>query len=587
MRMSARILCIAALAFAFVLRAQAVDTVVEGFEGTGNAAGWQSTSPAGQSQNITAQATLNLDSTAHVTQGTEALNCAWGWVVPGADAGGNSYISGGPGVYWSLRINVATPTALSSIPNSSVLRADVFNNTADTLQFSLCVRDDGGTGGLERGPFKPLAPNASTTYEWNMSTEAATTFVTGNSVLDGSSSLLRGYFIYTETQPTNTAPIIDVDNIRIIGAQSDLTAPATTVIYSAEQGSAPGKLLVKWKANTEPDLAEYRVYIARNSDFGSVIGNRFTFPSVPSAIVAAPATSTEIDVTTTEPVYVRVKARDNATPSPNESFADITLGAFLKASGSDPEDLVVLDQNRYVPGTAAFETNGYMHNIVYTAQALQSNNRRFASASGQAIDDDIVTLNPASGGMVIWSNALDGIVARQSVTEDNIAKLTTFSNANGKLFIHGIHLGFDMVTTGSVTSTAFYNNILKASLTNASVVSNAVVADGPFAATGSFFTGDDVFNVAGFATTANEGLGAQSGASTAMAYTGGAGGAPCVYYGNKVVYFGFGFESVREVVDSTGTFANAAAKRAALLATVADYLAPAPTVGAANWELYE
>jgi hypothetical protein len=562
--------------------AYAADIVVEGFENSADPGGWQAVSPSPQTLNATNDA-VPVYVAAHVTEGAQAGQFTTTWTVPGADGGSNAYLPGGVGTYWAVRYNVAAPAAFPTIPNISVLRVDVFNNTPDTIQFALCVRDSGGAGGLERSPFKPLAPNSSTSYEWNMSTEAPTSFVTGNGVLDGSSSVLRGMFVYTETQPTQTNFSIDVDNLRIIGAQSDLTAPAAPRILAAEQGSAPGKLRVRWAANTEPDLAQYRVYLGTDANFGVPIGNRLALPSTPAAIVTAPATQTEVDAPTTGPVYVRVTARDNASPSPNESFPQIALGANLKADGSAPEDTVILDLDRWVPGDPSFEVDGYSHAIVYNSQAEATNGRYFQSYAAIGLTSGILTMpSPSANGVVIWANGIDGATASESLSSQNVTNLTNFANGNGNLLISGIGLGRDLSTNGDAADQAFYANILKATLAVPGTSVNAIVSStAPFDAVGTLETGADVFNLAGFATTSNEAMTAQAGASAAMDYNPAAAGQACVYYGNKVVFLGFGFESVRD--NANPTFAGAAAKRATLMNAAVQYLLGAPV---ADWQLY-
>lgn len=562
------------------------DTLIEGFENTADPGGWRSVSPAPQTMNATLD-TVPIYVTEHVTQGIYAGQFTTTWTIPGGAGASNPYYTTGTLTFWAVRYNVAIPTAFTSIPNTSKLRVDVFNNSADTIMFSLCVRDQGGAGGLERGPFKPLAGNTTTTYEWNMVTEPCTSFVTGNGVLEGTSSVLRGCFIYTETEPTQAAFSMDVDNLRIVDAQTDLTAPAPPVLLSTMQGPNPGEMVVKWAPNTESDLAQYRIYMATDANFGVPIGNRFGWPGTPTAIVLPPATQTTLtDVPTTGPVYIRLTARDNATPSPNESFANPALGTNLKPDGLTPDDLVVLDLKRFEPGPPEFELNGYAHMIVYDSQALNANNRTFQSCMGTAVSSGVVTLAPSFTGVTIWSCALDGVaVTTPTLTDENVTNLTNFVNNNGNLLISGIYLGRDLQTNGTPSRQAFYTDVLKANLATDSVATNQIDSfNPPFAASGTFNTGDNAFDFAAWATTSNEGITTQTGALPIMDYNPVpvTGGQACVYWGYRVVYFGFGFESVRD--NANATFAGAAAKRATIMNEAETYLLDSSEVS--DWQLF-
>lgn len=569
----------------------AADTVVEGFENDADPAGWQAVSPDGQTTNATNPGTVPVFGADHVTEGAKSGKFTVTWTLPGAPTGAsNPYVSTDPLTFWSIRYNVATPTGLpnNSIPNTSKVRCDIYNNTADAIQFALCVRDNAGGGGLERGPFKTIAANTSTIYEWDMATEAATSFVTGDGVLDGSSSVLRGAFLYSTTAPTVADFSMDVDNIRIVEAQSDLQAPAIPTILAARQGSAPGKLKIDWVANTEPDLKEYKIYMMKNADFGKKIQNRFDVPKTATKVVAAPATTTEIDVVTSEPVYVYLTAADTALPSQNESQPSKILGAYLAEDGSVPGNIVVFDNKRYPPTDPNFATYGYLHMIVYDAQALQAAGKRFESCVAKAVSDSLVTLTPGNG-VTIWGCAVDGVsTAVDSVSTPSISKITDYVNAGGKLMISGNGIGADMVTNGDATQQAFYANILRATLINSNAAQTQINLGGIFSTAGLLLhTGTNQFDVAAYATATNEVIDAAGGAYSACSYEGVTSGAAAVYWGNKVVYLGFGFESIRDTATSNN-FANAKALRAAVMEAIMNYLNPPPqSAVTGSWSLYE
>jgi hypothetical protein len=565
----------------------AADTVIEGFE-SGNPLGWASTSDPPQSLNATNVAPV-IPSTSgpnRATEGTKTGLFSTTWTSGGT--GSNGYISGGTTTFWSTRLNCASYTAGINIPNASLLRADVYNNTSDPIQFALYVGDNGGAGGLERGPFMTLAAGANT-YEWDMTAGCTGILWSGNGTLDGSGSKLRGIVIYTETQPINAAFSMDVDNIRIVGAQSDLTPPAPPHILSVSQGSAAGKLLVKWAVNSESDMKEYNIKMSDDAHFTN---NRFnsTFTTI-LATITHPTTQAEVTVPTTGAVYIEVTAVDKATPVNNESGPSQVLGASLNPSGAAGQVLVVLDNKRYnsITTTSDYTVQGYYHMIVYNAQALEDNGYYFASCTAPAIENGTVTLTPASDKVVIWSTARDGETGTErSVSAGSITPLTTYINAGGRIMLSGTGIGKDMVTAGNAT--AFYNNVLMANLVNGAIASNAITGDDIFASVGTFYTGDNMWDYAAFAITAttatNESISAQSGATAVMAY--GAGGHAAVYHGNKVVLLGFGFESVRNVSGLTGgTFAASRLVRQNLLAPIINYLMTPAPLNVKTWNIYE
>jgi hypothetical protein len=332
-------------------------------------------------------------------------------------------------------------------------------------------------------------------------------------------------------------------------------------------------------------MKEYNVKMSDDAHFPA---NRFlnAFTTI-LATVNHPTTQAEVTVPTTGAVYIHVTAVDNATPLNNESGPSQVLGASLNPSGAAGQVLVVLDNKRYNPITTPsdYTVQGYYHMIVYNAQALEDNGCYFGSCTAPAIENGTVTLTPASNKMVIWSTARDGETGTErSVSAGSITPLTTYINAGGKIMLSGIGIGKDMFTAANAT--AFYTNVLKANLVSGAIASNTVIGDDIFAAVGTFYTGDNIWDYAAFAMTANnESIDAQSGATAAMAY--GAGGHAVVYYGSKVVLFGFGFESARSVVDSTGTFAAARLVRQDLLAPIINYLIPIPILSARTWTIYE
>ncbi|HMX61432.1 MAG TPA: hypothetical protein PKD58_00020 [Candidatus Sumerlaeota bacterium] len=592
--------CLAAVAL-LGTAAMAPAAVVEGFEVNTPPVpfGWiDAGSPVPQTFNKAATAAWTRETTAaspagNVTEGTQCGRLNVSWTLPGAAGTNPSYLPGTDATYWSLRINAPTGPSQSSIPHTATLTADIFNHSTDTYQFAFTLID---SEGLKNLPFLSIPPGA-TTVSWDLSllTTAGAgveNFTGSTKALVGSSSFIRGLFVFTDSAATPTGPLIlDVDNVQLLTSQTDFTPPAPPTVLSLEQGTNPGDLIVKWAANSEPDLASYNIYLATNADFSTPILNRLSFPALPVANVAAPATQTTLTgVDTTQPVYIRMTAIDNATPSANESLGSAAYGAFLEASGATPKDLVVLDYDRYAPSESLFTQNGYAHGTVYYSQALQTKGRTFVTINADAVENGSVTLAPGADHIVYWANALDGdLVIGQSLAATAQTALTTYVNAGGNLFISGNNLGKDLVTNAA--GPTFFANILSASLVSDNAAQNALDNNNltlfPNVAA-TFATGADVFNVAGYPTSDNEVLSPLSTAVGALAYSGNTTGSAGILNNGTTVYLGFGFESIRDVTTNpTSNFAAARAVRDALLGDAVDYLLAAPPSDASSWSMYQ
>ncbi len=579
------------LALCSIVPMAMADTVIESFENA-NPAGWRTTSPQpGQDRNIASPRYSPIPQyvTEHVTHGAAAGRFGANWTLPGVDypANANVYESGGTTLYWALRISTASGAALGNIPTSAELHADIYNRTADPMQFAFVVSD----GGLERGPLTTLAPNASTEYVWKLS-EGCTGWVTGNGVWNSGTVVMNSMLLYTTTAPTAAQFTFDIDNVRVVTPQTDFTPPAPPVLLSLKQGTNPGDLLVSWVANTEPDLDHYAIYLGTNSNFA---GNRMTFPSTPFATAASSATSAVLTgVTPEQAIYIRLTAFDNATPQQNESGKSIFLAARLRADGGSTLDQIVLDLDRYPNTNSYFVDAGYYHMSVYNAQALATNGRNYISCLARAVADGSVVLAPSTNTFVVWSNGMDGDAAGSAPTggeglsEANVSKLASYIDAGGRLMISGTGFITDL-NAGSSAKQAFLADKLKAILVSDNIASDTINTSGIFTSLSAFRTGTDLWSYAAWAGTHNDQIAARSGAVPAMNYN--SAESACVCYGEQVVSFGFEFEMVRP--DPCTSFAQGAAARAALMADVIDYLTsppvdtPTPSTGVREFEVYE
>jgi hypothetical protein len=560
--------------------------ILESFENTGDPADWRCSSPEPQEWNVDVHQgpAAPIFATTHVTDGARSGNFTFTWTKPGLE--NTTHYYGTVHLYWADRISVNAPANLGEsglVLVNSVLKADVYNDSNDAVGMAFSVHD--GLG-YERNAWTPLTPKGTTTVTWDLGTEPCYGWLNGDGSFGSATNVtFRGLYIYTESEPGDATFSIFVDNIRM-EAQTDTDPPDAPVILSTTQGSAPGKLLITWAPNSEPDMLQYKIYQGDNHDFGATLTNRLALGTV-KATVAHPTTSFEIDVPTTGPVYIHMKAVDNATPIHNESYNSIAFGASLRPDGAQPDDLVVLDLDRNPPGSSQYIDEGYYHDIVYYAQGLEDLGRYFESASAAGVADGTMPLIPNSSGIVAWANLKDGeAVTGQSISDTNVGKLTTFVNDGGNLMISGTALGEDLQTNGSTAGQAFYSGILKASLASDNVAVNEITGGGaPFPSVGTFQTGDNIYSYGAGATLDNEALMPTGGSSVSMSYTGVGSGYASVYYGYKVVYFGFAWETVRD--NANATFAKAREKRAAILDATIDYLLTTIASADAKWALYE
>ncbi|MGI8905139.1 MAG: hypothetical protein ACR2IE_01455 [Candidatus Sumerlaeaceae bacterium] len=575
-----------------LIPALGASAAIEGFETNTDPGNWQASSPAGQTQNATNPVSTDTPKfvAAHVTEGTLAGEFVTTWTIPGAAAGSNSFVSGGPLTYWSIRYNCNAPASLTgnSLSNTAILVADVFNNNPYPIQLSLVV-DSASSTQLERGPLVSFPANSAGTYTWNLGTTPATGWVTGDGTITYPARL-KTILLYTETEPTSNLNSFFIDNIRNSNAQTDVTAPAPPVPYSAKQGPNSGDVVLTWKANTEPDLAQYKIFAATDANFHAPTFNRLTFPA--TAIATAAAGATNITLTgqaTGSNLYYKITAVDNATPQANESVSNVVLGVRLSPTGAAPADRVIIDADRNVPGSSSFTDEGYFHAIVYDGIALNGLSRTYDSGTAAAVDAGLLTLTPSATGAVIWSNLLDGSsTSSVALTTQSVTALTAFNTADGNLLISGAGLAEDLSTRGASTQ-AFLTNVLKSSLVNPNSGSTTATISGTGVLSG--FTGNtniSVFinNQVAFQTSSNEVLQALSGSVGAAEYSNvpNTTGYAAVVNGNKVVHLGFGFESIGDSAGAT----NSQTVRQTLLNSAITYLLAGPTPAAASdWQLLE
>lgn len=556
---------------------------IESFENSADPVNWQAVSPTSQTHNATnpAAASTPVFSTSHVTEGAQSGEFIATWALPGVDAGNNPHVSGGTLRFWSIRYNAGSQgnmTGNSINSATGAIAADVYNNNPYPISMSVVMLDGSQ---LERGPFIEFPANSSGTYTWDLAATAPVGWVIGNGAFENASVQIKSIVLYTETEPTDGNSSFFIDNIRDANQQTDVTAPEPTILYSAKQGAAPGSVLVSWKANTESDLDGYNIYVASDANFGVPTINRLIFPTAPHSSVAASATSVELTgLPMDENIYVMVRAFDNATPVKNEAAAHTPLGVRLRSDGGAADDRVVLDYQRRQPGTAEFALEGYSHGIAYNARALHSLGRYFDSVTAEAIDDSAETLAVSSTGITIWSNLLDGNAnASVALSDQSVAALTTFYNANGNLMISGAGLAEDLSLRGGAQQT-FLSDVLKATILNPANGVSTINPTAPFAAMGTVTTlASNFTNISAMGTTSNETLEPIGTAIGVGQYEGSAVADAGVAHEGRVVHLGFAFEAAASSDSAASELA-----RQNLLNDIIVYLTSTSDVD--TWELY-
>lgn len=523
-------------------------------------------------------------STDHFTEGSKSGLFKTTWKI-GAEATDTNAPFGTAPV-WGHRFNVPAPANLSgnSLPiSSAILKMDVYNPNNYPVNVTLAVNAASGMTGLKRGPYLEVPANSTGDYTWNLATDPVVAIYSGTHGSWGTATSVRvaTLIAWTDEEPDSADFSLYVDNIRNSTAQTDVTAPGKVKILSATQGSAPGKLLVKWEPVTDVDLAGYKLFV---KDSSAVVNNTLTFDTTPQFTPAKTATSIEVDVPVDSVQYIAMTSYDNATPENNESDRLAAFAVRLKSDGTVPENHVILDYDRRETGIEFLTTEGYANGIMFNAMALETNNKYFDSASAKAVETNVFPLVPNANGAVVWSNLLDGSGKTSvALSDDSVNKLSAFYYSFGNLMISGHGLCEDLSERGPLQA-AFLNEVLQASLVNSNVNVGGVIGDGtaPFTnLNGTYSVVQSVYtNSVAFGNLSAEQL---SPVGTSVGYGKYTGDLqfPIIVNTNRVVLMGFAFESL----GVAGTDLDASkAIRATLLNDSLTYLTASSDVS--DWNLY-
>jgi len=314
--------------------------------------------------------------------------------------------------------------------------------------------------------------------------------------------------------------------------------------HLAVRNAGGGQVRVSWQPSPTDDFglagdaaAGYRVYTSTDGLGWS--------DGIPVATTVYTLTHTPIPPHSSL-LFVRVTAINEG----GESFPTETLGVRV---GVDAGVLLVngfdrLNDTMLVPETDPVE--GYnlrmfldqMNRYDYAVQHGEAVLYPFDSASNEAVRDGLVSL----GDYVL----VDWILGEESAPDETLsgmeqARLKTFLDGGGALFISGTEVGYDLDLFGSAGDRAFYNGYLRADYVGDDA-GTYVVAPSP----GSIFEGLDPFRFDApgmYDADYPDQLTPVSSSMAALAYQGGAGGTAAVQYADgcqRLVYLGFPFETI-------------------------------------------
>jgi hypothetical protein len=341
------------------------------------------------------------------------------------------------------------------------------------------------------------------------------------------------YFNKYVGTPVNLLPDQPANVRAVADTTGGITLSWTPPVVDAIGGQAP---------------SGYTVYTSTNG-YGFDAGRKVTGGVTSSLRITG--------LSTGQVYYFRVAA----TNAGGESLPGDVV-ASRPRSGGAKQVLIVngydrLDRTQDYAQVGALTTGGAV-TTSSRARYRYNNTRDYSAIVGEAIEAfgnvavDTAQNESITGGQVkltdykyvIWLSGEES-VKDETFSAAEQSAVSSYLAANGKLFVTGSELGFDLV--GNNKGVSFFNNTLHAGY--AADDANTYTASG---AAGSIFSGISLTFDNGkgdmYGVDSPDKLSASSGSTIAMSYTGAGSGGAAVQYstaaGQRVVVMGFPFESI-------------------------------------------
>lgn len=334
--------------------------------------------------------------------------------------------------------------------------------------------------------------------------------------------------VFTEDTRANT----DTAWVPVTTIEADNVAPvAPELVYFKE--TETGGMQLSWLANSEEDLAGYRLYFSFDNSVWSLLRDE--------EVLTAAAQSFTLGQLLNQDVYFRLSAVDNA-PLPNESeFSDVygmSNGSFLK------KVLIVDGFDRTGGGW-----NAPGHYFAFThGRAILPHQVSFDTYANEAVSDSVVSLGDYDA--VFWILG-DESVSGETFSTAEQARVKAYLENGGYLFLSGSEIAYDLDPDGSGSATPedeqFLHDYLKADF----AADNSQVYSVSGGSNGIFSDMDLDFGTLPYPVAAPDVLTPLGGAQACLSYDGsqaaaiqfegtfGSGTVP-----GKLLYLAFPFETI-------------------------------------------
>ena len=274
------------------------------------------------------------------------------------------------------------------------------------------------------------------------------------------------YILQIFTQDTHANA--DTVNFPIFITDDDLVPPGFPTLASATV-NATGTLTVSWIANTEADLAGYRLKFLNGATWMTAASeSTLTSGTISMSFPAPPGFLRSIDSLNKLPLALT--AVDTATP-PNESApSDVYAVAYPWFTNAPPPSvdvriqipILVVDGFDRFGGTGSWPspTHDFVKLLVDALPPLVS----VSGCSNEAVSSGSIDL--AAYASVFWLLG-DESTTNRTFTSVEQAKVKSYLDAGGNLFVSGSEIGWDLGrphTASEPGDLAFYQDYLKAQL---------------------------------------------------------------------------------------------------------------------------